>query len=96
MANDDLHFPTLDKCCSAVKKPATRLEERGDPYPAKAAGSTAFGNRAGSSGLATILDRIESAVDGEPGRLTGRLLLVERALDEVETNIRRADKAGEV
>jgi hypothetical protein len=94
VARDGLYFQTLDDCRGAAQKLATKFEEVGGQYPAKSADSTIFGKLTDSSGLAAILDQVETVVDSELGKVASNLRSIERALDKVEDNIRDADKAS--
>ncbi|MDP9849379.1 hypothetical protein [Streptosporangium lutulentum] len=112
MPDADIYFTTLDRCRTAVGDGAKDFEALigGEGrYPAKAtdslilSGPTGSGAAAGPSAmtaasiaLAKVIDSVENSIADEGDKAAKKLLETERALDEVETNIRKADKAGEV
>lgn len=96
MAGVDVHFSALDRCRTAAKTGATNFETLLEKYPAAATDSSLFGKVAGASALATVIDGVENTVSDERDEVVSKLRGTERALDDVETNIREADKAGEV
>ncbi|GGL56175.1 hypothetical protein [Planomonospora parontospora] len=94
MAGVDLHYEALERCRTAAKTLAGKFADLGAGYPAKGTDSSVFGRLADSSALATAVDEVETAVDGELGHATSRLKGVERALDLVQDNVRGANRAG--
>ncbi|NUO96804.1 MAG: hypothetical protein HOV96_15060 [Nonomuraea sp.] len=91
MAGLDIHFDALDDCRTAAKTVAGKFGDLADGYPAKAADSSIFGKLAGSSALATAVDLVESTADREFGKAKSLVQSVERALDLVESNVRKAN-----
>ncbi|GGQ02559.1 hypothetical protein GCM10010140_35920 [Streptosporangium pseudovulgare] len=94
MAGVDIHFQMLDQCRTTAKTLAGKFEELGGQYPAKTADSSVFGRLTDSSGLAAALDTVEKTLDDQLGRVGKKLRLVERALDQVQDNVRGANRAG--
>ncbi|NUR88107.1 MAG: hypothetical protein HOY71_28810 [Nonomuraea sp.] len=91
MAGLDIHFDALDDCRIAAKTVAGKFGDLAEGYPAKAADSSIFGKLADSSALATAVDLVESTADREFGKAKSLVQSVERALDLVESNVRKAN-----
>ncbi|MEV6865738.1 hypothetical protein AB0M44_32675 [Streptosporangium subroseum] len=112
MPGADIYFTTLDRCRTAIGDGAKDFEALigGEGrYPTEATNSFILAGATGSAApasvsamttasdaLAKVIDSVEKSVADEGDKAAKKLLETERALDEVETNIRRADKAGEV
>lgn len=94
MAGIDYNYDALEQCRTTAKKLVGKFGELGDPYPAKGTDSTVFGRLTDSSALATAVDGIERTVDEELANVTGKLKDVERALNDIEDNVRAADAAN--
>ncbi|WP_248961041.1 C40 family peptidase [Sphaerisporangium perillae] len=90
----DLNTDALAKLREAVNKQAGRLASLGDDFPAKdGASSKMFGTLAGAGELATEIGTVEEHVADEVGTVKSRLDGVERALDLVERNVKKAEHA---
>ncbi|MBB4918692.1 hypothetical protein ACFY19_39685 [Streptosporangium saharense] len=94
MAGIDYNYDALEQCRTTVKKLVGRFGDLGDPYPAKGTDSTMFGRLTDASNLATALDGIEKTIDEELANVTGKLKDVEHALNDIEDNVRTANRAG--
>ncbi|MFD0891224.1 hypothetical protein ACFQ08_42310 [Streptosporangium algeriense] len=94
MAGIDYNYDALEHCRTTVKKLTGKFGELGDPYPAKVTDSTVLGRLTDSSTLATALDGIEKTIDEELANVTGKLKDVEHALNDIEDNVRTANRAG--
>jgi hypothetical protein len=110
MAGVDIYFTALDRCRTAMVNGANDFEDLLGSYPAKTIDTSVFAGATGSiskenagvaamakavDALAKVIDNLEGSVAGEGVIVTKNLRETERALDDVETNIRKADKAGE-
>ncbi|WP_326823721.1 hypothetical protein OHA77_35990 [Streptosporangium sp. NBC_01639] len=96
MAGIDIHFEALDHCRTTAYNLSVLFGELDGKYPAGAADSSMFGKLADASTLAAVLDVVEKKLGSELGLVRGRLKDLEYALDDVEGNIRKANKASEV
>ncbi|MEU1386289.1 MULTISPECIES: hypothetical protein [unclassified Nonomuraea] len=91
MAGLDIHFEALDDCRIAAHAVANKFGDLADGFPATAVDSSIFGKLAGSSALATVVDGVEGVTDRECGKAKSLVQSVERALDLVESNVRKAN-----
>ncbi|MFI6918569.1 hypothetical protein ACIBIZ_01350 [Nonomuraea spiralis] len=91
MAGLDIHFDALDDCRIAANGVVGKFGDLADDYPAKAADSTIFGKLADSSALATVVDRVENTADREFSKAKSLVQSVERAMDLVQSNVRKAN-----
>ncbi|MGW4412185.1 hypothetical protein ACWEJ6_49880 [Nonomuraea sp. NPDC004702] len=91
MAGLDIHFEALDDCRIAAKTVAGKFGDLAEGFPAGAADSSIFGKLADSAALATAVDQVESVADREFGKAKSLVQSVERALDLVESNVRKAN-----
>jgi hypothetical protein len=91
MAGLDIHFEALDDCRTSAKTVSGKFGDLAEGYPARSADSSIFGKLAGSAGLAAAVDKVESTADGEFGKAKSLVESVERALDLVEDNVRKAN-----
>ncbi|WP_329083757.1 MULTISPECIES: hypothetical protein [unclassified Streptosporangium] len=96
MTGVDIHFEALDRCRTTAYNLSVLFNDLGGEYPADAADSSMFGKLADASALAVVLDVVEKKLDSELGLVRGRLKDLEYALDDVEDNVRKADKSSEV
>ncbi|MEV7009906.1 hypothetical protein [Streptosporangium sp. NPDC051022] len=94
MAGIDYNYDALEQCRTTAKKLVGKFGELGDPYPARGTDSTVFGRLTDSAALAAALDGVEKTVDDELANVTGKLRDVERALNDIEDNVRRANAAN--
>ncbi|GAA3115415.1 hypothetical protein [Streptosporangium carneum] len=94
MAGIDYNYDALEQCRTTTRKLVGKFGELGEPYPAKGTDSTMFGRLTDASALATAVDGIEKTVDDELANVTGKLDGVERALNDVQDNVRAANTAG--
>ncbi|WP_336207641.1 hypothetical protein [Nonomuraea sp. LPB2021202275-12-8] len=92
MAVLDIHFDALDDCRSAAKRLAGKFGELAEGYPAETTSSSIFGKLAGVSALATAVDGVEKTASSEFGKAKTLVEGVERALDQVQDNVRTANK----
>jgi hypothetical protein len=92
MAGLDIHFEALDDCRTSAKTLMGKFGDLADGYPAERPDSTIFGRLGGSSGLADAVRAVETACDSEFGKAKSLLESVERALDLVQDNVRRANE----
>ncbi|GAA2210613.1 hypothetical protein GCM10009850_060720 [Nonomuraea monospora] len=87
----DIHFDALDDCRTATRTLSGQFGDLADGYPAERPDSTIFGRLGGSSGLADAVRTVETTCDSEFGKARSLLKSVERALDVVQDNVRRAN-----
>ncbi|MFJ2030196.1 hypothetical protein [Streptosporangium sp. NPDC087985] len=93
VAGTDIHFDALDQCRTTTKKLAGKYGDLGGTYPATSTDSSIFGRLADSGALAGAVDMIENTVDSELGQVKSKLEGVERALDDVQENVRKVNRA---
>ncbi|MEU4542666.1 hypothetical protein [Nonomuraea dietziae] len=92
----DIHFEALDKCRRDALKAAGQYESVDLAMPEKAStptDSTIFGKVGGAGGLAEAVDTAWNTLSSELGQAKKKLGSVERALDTVMDNVRKAHKA---
>jgi hypothetical protein len=94
VAGIDLNREALARLRVSVHTQAGKLAAVGDGFPAKdAASPSLFGTLTGAADLAAAIGRVEGHVDRELGTVKSRLDGVERALDTIEDNVRKAEHA---
>ncbi|MEV0236476.1 hypothetical protein [Nonomuraea sp. NPDC050786] len=91
MAGLDIHFDALDDCRSSAKTLIGKFGDLADGYPAGRPDSTIFGKLGDSSALADAVSTVETTADSEFGQVKSLVESVERALDQVQENVRRAN-----
>ncbi|WP_181019849.1 hypothetical protein [Nonomuraea typhae] len=100
MAGVDVYYDAFDDFRTACRKAASGMNVSdaitNDPKkPVKAPGPTTdssiFGKLAKSGTLATAVDGVWKELGDELGLVKSNLQGVERAIDQVETNLRKAD-----
>ncbi|GLW05002.1 hypothetical protein Misp01_01320 [Microtetraspora sp. NBRC 13810] len=91
----DIYFDALDQCRTTARKVAGDFTELGAAHPAASADSTMFGRLTDASTLAQAIDDVEKTLDSELGAVATKLRGVERALDDVEGNLRGVNRATE-
>jgi hypothetical protein len=96
----DVHFQALEECGKRARKAASMfdLDDAFDgtksTAPRESASPATFGNLKDSGGLATDVDKVWQALKDELHLGKTRLNGVEKAIDQVETNLRKAAKAS--
>ncbi|NUW36962.1 hypothetical protein HTZ77_36990 [Nonomuraea sp. SMC257] len=96
MAGLDLQYKALDDGQVVVRELVKDYSATAGGYPAAAADSTMFGKLDGASALAGLIDNVERIASDDLEYAHRRLSGVESGLEEVETNSRKATKAGTV
>ncbi|MFG1703413.1 hypothetical protein ACFLIM_09475 [Nonomuraea sp. M3C6] len=91
MAGLDIHFDALDDCRTSAKTLKGKFGDLADDYPADRPDSTIFGRLGDSSALADAVRSVETTADNEFGKAKSLMESVERALDLVQDNVRRAN-----
>ncbi|GAA4940433.1 hypothetical protein HD597_008969 [Nonomuraea thailandensis] len=91
MAGLDIHYDALDDCRTAARTLMGQFGGLADDYPAARPDSTIFGRVGGASALADAVRDVETTCDSEFGKVKSLLESVERALDLVQSNVRRAN-----
>ncbi|GII86561.1 hypothetical protein Ssi03_45510 [Sphaerisporangium siamense] len=94
MSGIELNREALAKLRGAVRTQRGRLAAVGDGFPPKDAPSASlFGTLAGAEALVGAVGRVDGHADGELGTVASRFDGVERALDLIEENVRKAHHA---
>ncbi|MER6950537.1 hypothetical protein ABT294_41605 [Nonomuraea sp. NPDC000554] len=96
MAGLDLQFQALGDGQTIARELSKDYYEAAGGYPAAAADSLMFGKLDSASALATLLDRVEDITNDDLEYAHRRLAGVKAGLEEVEINVRKANKASEV
>jgi hypothetical protein len=91
MAGLDIHFDALDDCRTSAKTLIGKFGDLADGYPAERPDSTIFGRLSDSSALADAVRGVETTCDSEFGKAKSLVESVERALDLVQDNVRKAN-----
>ncbi|TDC02125.1 hypothetical protein E1267_30070 [Nonomuraea longispora] len=94
MAGLDIHFDALDDCRTSARTVAGKFLDLAEAYPHDRPDSTIFGRLSDSSALADAVRDVELAADSEFGKAKSLVSGVERALDLVQDNVRRANNPG--
>ncbi|NUW30233.1 hypothetical protein HTZ77_02140 [Nonomuraea sp. SMC257] len=98
----DVHFQALETCGKRARSAANMLtvedvfQDSSAKKPADAAQASMFGDLSHSGALAGKVNDVWSALKEELGTGRSRLQGVEKAIDQVETNLRKATKAATV
>ncbi|MDH2425077.1 hypothetical protein [Sphaerisporangium sp. TRM90804] len=96
MAGIELNRKALATLRETVNTQAGKLASIGDRFPGKApAGASIFGGYTAAGGLSAAAGRLEQHADQDFGLAKNRLDGVERALDVIERNVRRAEHGTE-
>ncbi|NUW44506.1 hypothetical protein [Nonomuraea rhodomycinica] len=95
MAGLDLQYKALDDGQTVAGELVKDYRAAAGDYPATAS-SLMFGKLDGASALAGLLDSVEKIASEDLEYAHRRLSGVESGLEEVETNTRKATKAGDV
>ncbi|MEV0197612.1 hypothetical protein [Nonomuraea sp. NPDC050691] len=98
----DVHFQALETCGNRARTAANMLtvqdvfQDSKAKQPSESAPASMFGDLSHSGTLAGQVNDVWAALKEELGTGRSRLLGVEKAIDEVETNLRKATKASTV
>ncbi|MBT2224511.1 MULTISPECIES: hypothetical protein [Nonomuraea] len=96
----DVHYQALEECGKRARKVANMLdlddafEGTKSSAPTGQTSSKTFGALKDSGDLATDVDKVWRALEEELQAGKSRLNSVEKAIDQVETNLRKAAKAS--
>lgn len=96
----DVHYQALEECGKRARKVANMLdlddafEGTKSTAPTGQTSVKTFGGLKDSGGLATDVDKVWQALNEELQAGKSRLNSVEKAIDQVETNLRKASKAS--
>ncbi|MEU8359061.1 hypothetical protein AB0C27_23890 [Nonomuraea sp. NPDC048882] len=95
----DIHFQALEDCAKIAREVAgqlqytsTKVETAG--LSGMLAGAGMFGKLAGSAGLVSAVNEVETMVGGEFESAREKIEAVAKALGAVEQNVRAANKAN--
>ncbi|MCG5218956.1 hypothetical protein [Streptosporangium sp. KLBMP 9127] len=92
----EIHFEALDRCRTAARTASGDFETLDGDMPntaSKPTESAIFGTVDGASGLASAIDSGWGTLSDELGDAKVKLDGVERALSDVEENVREANRA---
>ncbi|NRQ40623.1 hypothetical protein HII36_53770 [Nonomuraea sp. NN258] len=96
----DVHFSALEECGNRARRVASRLD-LDDAFsgtdvkaPSEQVSGSIFGDLTGAGELADQVEKVWKALKGELKSGQSRLAAVERSIDQVESNLRKAGKAS--
>ncbi|MFI6787893.1 hypothetical protein ACIBG4_11235 [Nonomuraea sp. NPDC050383] len=96
MAGLDLRYEALDDGQTVARELVKDYRAAAGGYPAATADSLMFGRLDGSSALAGLLDEVEQIISDDLEYAHRRLSGVESALEDVRSNVKKAEKASTI